>query len=219
MKKYKYFMITAVLLLIGQQVFAQPLGRGMGRGMGYWVNYNNAYAAAPQYNQYAGYQGFYNQPALNLTQEQSQKINDIRTQFSSQNVELYGKLLQKRIELQNLMSVENIDQNTVNLKIDEINKTQAEIQKKNVAFYEKMRNVLTDEQKAVADTDPYGYGAAGFVPYGRGLNCVGGFGMYGRGRVAAGAGMYPGMGRWNMRGFGRGPCGMGLGKMAVPYGW
>ena len=221
MRKYKYVLLTAALLFVTQDAFSQPFGRGMGRGMGYWgagYNYNVPYAGR------AGVYGnpnAYYPPVLNLSQEQINKINDIQLKFQNENLDLISDLQKKNIELQNLLMVQPVDRNASNYKIEEINKLQAELQKKVLSQNEKLRNVLTDEQKAV-----YGNTAAapGMLMYGRGIACAGlglygrgaGLGMGRRGMIGAGMGFYGrGYAGWG----GRGPCGMGLGRGAGRGWW
>jgi len=227
MRKYKYVVLAAALLFLSQEAYSQPLGWGMGRGMGYrGIGYANAGYYMPNAGQqYAGYgyQNAYYPPALTLTQEQITKVNEIQMKFQNENLDLLNDLQRKNLELQNLLMVEPVDQSATNYKIEEINKMQADLQKKMLAQNEKMRNVLTDEQKAL-------YGNAGVSPglqaYGMGMGYAGmgmrggrfgggGFGMGRRGMMGAGRGFYGrGMIGWG----GRGPCGMGLGRSAG-MGW
>lgn len=218
MRKYKYVLLAAALLFVSQEAFSQPMGWGMGyRGAGY----GNAGYYMPNAGQYAGYgyQNAYYPQAPNLSQEQIIKINEIQMKFQTENLDLLNGLQRKNLELQNLLMVQPVDQAATNYKIEEINKLQAELQKKMLAQSEKMRNVLTDEQKAL-------YGTAGVSPgspmYGMGVGVGvgmmrGGFGMgrRGRGMVGMSRGFYgQGMVGWG----GRGPCGMGLGR-SPGMGW
>jgi len=229
MKKYRAISTIFVifLFLLSDMGFSQPMGRGMGRGMGmgWWgagfpyTGYLNPGAA-----NLTGYPPYANYPSLlNLTQEQLNKLNEIQTKFQNENSALLNSLNQKNLELQNLATAQPPDQTAINVKIDEINKVQAEIQKKMLAYTEDVRNILTEQQKAIINSNNLGYGWAlspyGGLPYGQGL----GLGMapgYTQGYTG---GFLPGMqgmgyggyyGRNVLGGprFGRGPCGMGLGR-------
>jgi len=210
MKKYKVISVIFVIFLFSFSVmgFSQPFGRGMGRGMGYlgtgcpYMGY-----LAPGTANLAGYP-FANYPnLLNLTQEQINKLSEIQTKFQSENATLLNSLKQKNLELQNLTTVQPPDQTAINVKIDEINKIRAELQKKVLAHMEDFRNILTEQQKAIVNSNNLGYDWP-FYPYCSGL----GFGL----RTGYGTGL----GNWGYYGrnvlggtrLGRGPCGMGLGR-------
>ena len=217
MKKYKVISIIFVifLFLFSDMGFSQALGRGMGRGMGHWgMGYWGAacpYAnyLAPGAANLAGYP-YANYPnLLNLTQEQINKLNEIQTKFQSENAALLNNMNQKNLELQALIMSQTTDQTVLSAKIDEINKIQAEIQKKVLAYTDDVRNILTEQQKAIVNSNNLGYGWA-LNPYSNGL----GFGL----RAGYGTGIgywgYQSYGRNVMGGprLGRGPCGMGLGR-------
>jgi len=226
MKKYKVISVIFVLFLFSfsELGFSQPFGRGMGRGMGWW-SAGCPYAGylAPGTANLTGYP-FANYPnLLNLAQEQINKLNEIQTKFQSENAALLNSLNQKNLELQNLTIVQPLDQTAINFKIDEISKVQAELQKKVLAYTEDVRNILTEQQKAIVNSNNLGYEWAlspyGGLPYGQGL----GLGMapgYTQGYTG---GFLPGMQGMGYGGYygrnvlggprlGRGPCGMGLGR-------
>ena len=204
MRRYKNILavLFITLLFFSQEAFSQGFGRGMGRGMGYC---GLGYANAGYGFQGLGQIGGYYQNALNLTQEQINKINEVQVKFRSENSDLWNNLYQKQIELQGLINNQKADPSAVNSKIDEISKIRAEVQKKSVTHREEIKNILTDEQKAL-------FGDAGMglnlIPYGREVACLGLGPRFG-GRIGAGVGM----------GMGRGPCGMGLGRGAGRFGW
>lgn len=206
MKKYTYCIVLLLTaLLISQEAFSQPLGRGMGRGVGY--------PAAGYYGQnigqVTGYRNPYCQLALNLTPEQVNEINALRLQFQKENSEIMNKLYQCRLDLRSMRFGDTYDETAVNAKIDEFSKIQAQLQKKMLADSEKIKNILTKEQKALLGNTGLSFG---LLPNGRGIGCLG-FGP-GTGR-GFGAGM--GMGRRGMMGRGRGPCGMGIGRGARQF--
>ncbi len=214
MKKYKIISVIFVifLFLFSELGFSQPFGRAVGRGMDY-LGAGCPYAGylAPKTYNLISYP-FANYPnLLNLTQEQIKKLNEIKTKFQSENAALPNSLNQKNLELQNLTIVQPPDQTAINVKIDEINKIRAELQKKVFAHSEDFRNILTEQQKAIVNSNNLGYGWP-FYPYcgGLGLGLRTGYGT--------------GLGNWgyyvrNVLGstrLGRGPCGLGLGR---GFGW
>lgn len=233
MKKYKVISVMFVIFLFSfsDLGFSQPFGRGMGRGMGWWgagfpyTGYLNPGAANLAGNPYANYPNL-----LNLAQEQINKLNEIQTKFQSENAAFLNSLNQKNLELQNLIIVQPLDQTAINFKIDEISKIQAELQKKVLAYTEDVRNILTEQQKAIVNSNNLGYGWVlspyGGLPYGQGL----GLGMapgYTGGFLPGMQGMMPGMQGMQGMGYGggyygrnvlggprmgRGPCGVGLGR-------
>ena len=211
MKKYRAISIIFVifLFLFLDLGFSQPFGRGMGRGMGMgmgWMGAGYPYAgySAPGTANLAGYP-YANYPnLLNLAQEQINKLNEIQTKFQSENAVLLNSLNQKNLELQNLTIVQPLDQIAINVKIDEISKIQAELQKKVLAYTEDVRNILTEQQKTIVNSNNLGYGWAlspyGGLPYGQGQGLgmapgyTGGFlpGMQ-QGMMPGMQGMMPGM--------------------------
>jgi len=229
MKKYRAISTIFVifLFLLSDLGFSQPMGRGMGRGMGLWgagfpyAGYLNPGAANLAGNPYSNYANYPN--LLNLAQEQINKLNEIQTKFQSENTTLLNSLNQKNLELQNLTIVQPLDQTAINFKIDEISKIQAELQKKVLAYTEDVRNILTEQQKAIVNSNNLGYEWAlspyGGLPYGQGL----GSGMapgYTQGYTG---GFLPGMQGMGYGGYygrnvlggprlGRGPCRMGFGR-------
>lgn len=227
MKKYKVISVIFVifLFLFSDLGFSQPFGRGMGRGIGMgWLGAGCPYMGylAPgtanladnPYSNYANYPNL-----LNLAQEQINKLNEIQTKFQSENAALLNSLNQKNLELQNLTIVQPLDQTAINFKIDEISKIQAELQKKVLAYTENVRNILTEQQKAIVNSNNLGYGWAlspyGGLPYGQGLGLGMAPGYTGRflpGMQGMGYGGYYGRNVLGGPRLGRGPCGMGLGR-------
>ena len=82
-----------------------------------------------------------------------------------------NKLYQCRLELQSMRFSDIYDETAVNTKIDEMSKIQAQLQKKTLANREKIKNVLTKEQKALLGNNT---GLSfGLMPYGGGIGCLG----------------------------------------------
>ncbi len=211
MRKIKIISVLFVILVFSysETSFSQGFGRGMGRGMCWWG---------------AGYPNPNYPNLLNLTQDQISRINETQTKFQSENIALINNLQQKNLEFQNLMMTQPVDQTAVNFKIDEINKIQAELQKKVLGQTEEIRNIMTDQQKTLINSYNLGYGWALMPygsPYGQGLGLGTASGYNARFGPGMGYGRYGGGGYYggNVIGgarLGRGPCGMGLGRSG---GW
>jgi len=135
MKKVTYIAVAvaACALLLTEFSYAQDWGRGMSM---WGAGFNNA-TAYPYAN------------VPDLTRDQINRINEIKMRFQNENLALLNSLDQKNFELQNLMMVQPPYQNAIDIKIDEINKIQAELQKKELASTGKIQNVYTPQQSAV----------------------------------------------------------------------
>ena len=204
MRRFKIISIVSVVLLfsVSELIISQPFGRGMRRGMGfqnplcpysgYLTTTNNNVPLCPG-----------NLNFLNLTQDQITKINGINMKFQNENIAQLNELQKKNIELQNLLTNKNLDRNSINAKLDEVNKTRTELQKKVLTRTEDINKVLTEQQKEMMGTYEYGLLSCGLglgQRLGRGFSTGAGYlGNYGRG-LSGGMGL------------GRGPCGLGLGR-------
>lgn len=93
-----------------------------------------------------------------LTEEQKQKIEELRTGFLKEVQPMRNQLRSERFALLSLLASDKPDQKAINAKIDALAKLRAEIEKKAVAHRMQVRNLLTDEQKAAFDARP-GFGA------------------------------------------------------------
>lgn len=206
MRRFKIISIVSVVLLfsVSELIFSQPFGRGMGRGMGFQnplCPYPGYYAN--NYNNVLLYPRCLN--FLNLTQDQISKINEINTKFMDENISQLNELQKKNVELQNFMTNKNIDRNSINAKIDEVSKIRTELQKKVITKSEDVKNVLSEQQKELIGSNNFGFGMCGLTykmgaRFGRGFGAGAGYlGNYGKG-LSGGIG------------FGRGPCGLGLGR-------
>lgn len=168
---------------------------------------------------------------LNLTEEQLKKIQELELILEKELSPLYSKLRLKDLELQQLYTQPNPDERKIEIKVNEINKIEDTIAEKEMLHWEKIGNILTDEQKAIFDSY-YGGDMSYRGYYGRGLRRWGrshyGYGRGTRWGARLGRGTFGrGLGRWDPRnsvygrGFyggtrlGRGPCSRGLGR----WGW
>ena len=162
---------------------------------------------------------------LNLTREQIEKINRLELELEKELLPMFYKLRLNYLELDNLEAQRNPDRTQIEKILNAIYKFEDEIQKKEILNEEKIRGLLTEDQRAVLDSY-YGYGR-GYL--GRGLGRFGrgnyAYGPYSYGTVtgrnfwARGAGRqgpgYYGYGRGISRGYGQnwGYLGRGAGRL------
>lgn len=168
---------------------------------------------------------------LKLTESQLIKIDELELNLEKEISPLLSKLRLKDLELQQLCDRANPNEQKIESKINEIIKIDDAITEKESSYNEKVRNLLTKEQKAILDSyyrdfgygrDFYGRGTGRFgqAGYGRGFYRQGMDRGYGRGYYGQGLGR---LGWNNSRGYGRGfysgirlgrgPCGRGLGRL------
>ncbi len=83
---------------------------------------------------------------LKLTDEQREKMRNLRLQHQKEMVPMRADLKVLRIELRELMG-NDANQSALNNKIEQIGKMRTEIEKKRVAHMLAMRSVLTKEQQ------------------------------------------------------------------------
>lgn len=98
--------------------------------------------------------GLYCHAIPDLTDEQEQKIDDLRTAHMKEMNSYRSDLTIKRAELQKLQTADNADINKINSKIDEIGKIKTEMSKSRAAHLQKVRGLLTDEQRVLFDSRP-----------------------------------------------------------------
>jgi len=212
MKNKIFIGILAALLIISlSDVITAQIGRGAGRGLGRGV--------IPYQNQYNyGYNGY---DYLNLTPEQRTRIQDLELQYDKELTPLYNQYRTKNMELDNLYNQPTYDETAITNKLNELHKIEMEIVRKETELDSKIRNVLTDSQRALYDSyqgnAQYPVPQYPAAPYGSARLGLGPCGM-GYGILNGGRGMGRGMGR-RMQALGRG-MGMGIGRgmgRALPY--
>jgi Spy/CpxP family protein refolding chaperone len=91
-----------------------------------------------------------------LTADQMKKIQKMRLDFQKEMLPLKTKIKAAKLDLQSMI-MEEADQKAIDQKIEEIGKMKIELQKKRIAHWRAMRNLLTDEQKAVFDLHKFGH--------------------------------------------------------------
>ncbi len=151
-------ILSITLLLISTAVFAQ-------RGFRYRAD--SAFTRGMGWNYRYG---------LNLTDEQEEKITALREAHLQEMADLRNDLAINRSELQILKLSDESDLNQINEKLDEIGQLTTEMSKKNAAHEQDILNVLTDEQKALFRSGPYGR-YSGYGHMGKGFD----YGYWGRG--------------------------------------
>jgi len=175
MKKMIIAVLAIALLATAGVAMAQGWGRGMGSGPGY----------GPGSGPGPGPRGALG-PALNLTPEQTQKMQALRESFFKETIPQRNELQIKQLELRTLWAQTTPDQEKILAKQKEINALRAQLQEKTTMHRLEMRKVLTPEQQA--QLGAYGPG------FGPGYGMRGGMmgGGYGPGR-GMGYGVCP---RW-----------------------
>jgi Spy/CpxP family protein refolding chaperone len=175
MKKMIVAVLAVTLLVTAGVAMAQGWGRGMGYGPG-----GNAPCNGPGCGQGSGPQGSWG-ANLNLTPEQTQKMQAMRESFFKETIPLRNEMQIKKLELSTLWAQTNPDQEKILAKQKEINALRAQMQEKGTKNRLEMRKILTPEQQAQVTAFGPGFG------HGQGMKC--GFGP--------GRGMGPGSGpRW-----------------------
>ena len=154
-QKMKTIVITAIAILMisGTSLFAQR-GMGMMRGAGQGSRF------------YAGNCMGY---GLNLTEDQQNRVNDLRTAHLKEVQPLRDQLMENRAHQRTLMNAENADKKAINANIDKATKLQNEIAKLGADFQVKFKSVLTDEQKVMAQTRMGRFGRSGYGRAGYGM--------------------------------------------------
>jgi len=172
--------VVAALLVAASLSLAW--GPGYGKGAGY---------AAGPYSR-----GCWYAPGINLTAEQTAKLNSLQQAFLNETLPMRNEMASKAMEVRTLMAQPGTDAAKITAKQREIFALQQKLQEKPLTYQSDARNILSPQQLSAL---PPGCGL-GFAAgtgygggYGRGMGYSSGFGGgNGRGR---------GMGRGG--GFGR----------------
>ncbi len=126
--KNKNLIITALFIFLAAGVFAQP------RNM--------------QQNKKNGGM-FMNIP--DLTDAQKEKIKEMKTAHMKDMQPLKNDLREKNAHLQTLQTAENPNMEAINKQIDDIYVVKTQMAKKHASFRQKIRNILTDDQRVWFD--------------------------------------------------------------------
>lgn len=138
---------------------------------------------------------------LNLTAEQSEKLNGLHQGFLKETLPIQNELASKALEFRTLLASPSTDKTQVKAKQQEMFVLQNKMQEKSLAYRLDAREILTPDQISMLPPG-CGLGFAAGAGYGRGTG-------YGKGR---GGGM--GYGKGYGRGMGRGRGGRGPGFCA-----
>ena len=89
-----------------------------------------------------------------LTDEQKEKIADLRTEHMKVMLQKRNQVQEKMAKLRTLETAEKADLNAINGLIDEVSDVKADIAKLQAAHRQKVRSLLTDEQRVIFDSRP-----------------------------------------------------------------
>lgn len=153
-------MITAGLNSFAQRGRGQGPGR-MGNAPAWNSNKTDFQHPARGFGQFGMGQGMmWNDycPLLDLTDEQAEKIKELRLANYKDVQLLRAQMSELAIKHRNLMRAENVDTKVINASIDEKTNVLNKLMKKQAEFRVEFRNLLTDEQKMVLDNSGRGFG-------------------------------------------------------------
>ena len=89
-----------------------------------------------------------------LTEEQKQKIETLHFQLSKDQLSYQNQIEEKEAHLKTISTVDKADITAINKTIDEIYNIKAALAKKEAASNQEIRNILTDKQRVIFDTQP-----------------------------------------------------------------
>lgn len=130
-----------------------------------------------------------------LSQDQTQKIEDLHIAHLKEVNQLRNQVAEKKAHLRTLQSADKVDNTAINKTIDEITAIQNDLMKKNVNHRQAVRNILTDKQKVIFDAKNCGKMHANGSCCGNSKGNMNGFGYHGQGN-GNGCGKH-GMGKGN----------------------
>jgi len=137
-------LLVAVFMLSAANTYGQRGQRGQGQGNGQYGDYQ------PR-NQSAQYNNCRIADVLELTEDQTAKIEKIRLDAMKKTTVLQNQIREKRAKLISLQTADEVDMKAVNKLIDEIAALRAQIQKINAQKHQDIRSLLTDDQKVIFD--------------------------------------------------------------------
>lgn len=130
MKTHRIIPLIAGLLLIGSAVMAQP---------------------APPPPKAPQAPGMRMMRMLNLTQEQRDKMMDMRLQMAKDMLPLRTQMDNLRSDLKLALTADNFDQKKVDKTVDQISKVRSQMTLKMVQHMREVRNMLTPDQQKKFD--------------------------------------------------------------------
>lgn len=138
MKQTRILLIVATLALTASWAAAGPGGGWGGHGMG------PGYGMPPQ-------------GIPNLTQEQSQKLLELRQSYFNDIGPLQNQMFSKRAEMRMLWSQPNPDAAKITAKQKELQELESQMREKAIQHQLELRKILTPEQLAKMPTMGYGW--------------------------------------------------------------
>lgn len=134
--------LAAMVILTASLAMANPRGLGYGPGPGYGAApYGAGWGHGRMTTELWG-----GKKLPNLSPEQKAKFDELRRKFRTENAQLLGALVTKRIELQSLWTDPKADGNAILEKEKELMVLQNQIREKAVQYRLEARKSLTPEQ-------------------------------------------------------------------------
>ena len=152
MKTRSVFMTVMLLLSFAALAMAQP-GRGAGqfrheKGMGMGLH-------RPDVGDDEDFFSGRMLNALDLTDEQTSQLKELRTKFMKEVLPLRNELQEKHAQLRTLSTGDNVDMNKVNQTIDQIGAITTKLMKQRAAHRQEVRKILTEDQRVKFDSMPH----------------------------------------------------------------
>jgi Spy/CpxP family protein refolding chaperone len=137
--KTKFFMAIAIATVTSLTATAQPQRAQPYSGLN------------PQTVRQPYRTGGFSMPLGNLDEKQREELQKIRTEQTKERTQFRNQLMEKQAKLEVLQTAEKPDMREVNKVIDEIVAVQAQEMKAQAASRQKIRSLLTDEQRVRFD--------------------------------------------------------------------
>ncbi len=135
MKKNSLQKVTSVIALIGVLIIGSAWGYGDGQG-------SRAKTGNGEFQSMRG---------LDLTDTQKEQIKAMRVDFMKELTPMRNNMGIKMAELKAASAGDNVDTKAVNKLMDDIGAMRTAMAKKQFANKQKVRNLLSDEQKVMFD--------------------------------------------------------------------
>jgi len=134
-RQEREFMPPANPGYVSGRGYDMGMGFGRGPGSGLYLGYG------PGMTDWAPPAG------LNFTEEQVEKLQSLRTKFSKETLELHNEMQLKAMELRNLWTADELDDDAILAQTEEISELRNQLQEKATRHRLDMAKVLTKEQR------------------------------------------------------------------------
>jgi len=136
--KIKFLMAIAIAVVTSLTISAQPqrMRQFAGSDLDVQIMHRNEQIS---------------KPAGNLDEKQREELQKIRTEQMKENTRFRNQLKEKRAKLETLQTADKPDMKEINKVIDEIATVQAQEMKSQAANRQKIRALLTEEQRVRFD--------------------------------------------------------------------